>query len=115
MAMEIENLSAATKPAATHTPKTADPKSAKLLKACQDFESVFISYLLKTMRSEETEEEGGAFWPKGMGGSMFQDMYETEISKTISGGPGMGLGAMLFRSLEPYLKSESLNAATQGS
>jgi Rod binding domain-containing protein len=103
MAMEMENVAAT----AHVAQKTADPKAAKLLKACKDFESVFVSYLLKTMRSEDTEEDGDSFWPKGLGGSMFQDLYETEMSKTVSSGPGIGLGAMLFRSMEPYLKSLS--------
>jgi Rod binding domain-containing protein len=120
MAMELENIKAVAtaksaavqKATAAQTNKPADPKSAKLLKACQDFESVFISYLFKTMHSQEAEEDGDGFWSKGLGGSMFQDLYETEISKTVSGGPGMGLGAMLYRSLEPYLKSETPGAAS---
>ena len=108
MATELQNnIAAAGQTATQAAQKAADPKAAKLLKACKDFESVFVSYLLKTMRSEEAEEDGDSFWPKGLGGSMFQDLYDTEMSKTVSSGPGIGLGAMLFRSMEPYLKSLS--------
>jgi Rod binding domain-containing protein len=116
MSVEVQNnVAAAGQTPAQAAQKTADPKSAKLLKACKDFESVFVSYLLKTMRSEDTEEDGDSFWSKGLGGSMFQDLYDSELSKTVSGGPGIGLGAMLYRSLEPYLKSLPSASAQSGS
>lgn len=80
-------------------------KHKKLMEACQDFESIFLSYMFKTMRSanlEDEEDENGLFG-NDFGGDMFRDLFESEIAKEMAGGKGTGLASALYESLKGHL------------
>jgi len=68
--------------------------SESLRKACQDFESVFITYLLKSMRKTvpKTEFTGG-----GPNKDMYLSMMDEEIAKAVARGPGIGLAASIYQ------------------
>ncbi len=87
------------------TSTKTDPQSEnkKLKRACQDFESIFLSHLFKTMRASTEEEEG--LLGKGMGGDLFQDMFDGEVAKKISYGRGMGLADILYRNMQRFVPS----------
>ena len=70
----------------------------RLKKACQDFESIFVYHLLKSMRS--TVPDGDGLMGKGMGGDIYRDMFDQEVAKKISEGKGIGLAQRLYRDLE---------------
>ncbi len=73
-------------------------RQQKLIKACQEFESIFIGDMLKTMRSSFSEKSG--LFGGGMGSEIFQDMFDTELAKHIStSSNGMGLSRVLYKSL----------------
>ena len=71
-------------------------RDAKLRQTCQDLESVFTGYLLKSMRS--TVQKSDLF-----GGDqkedMFQDMLDDEMARASSKQKGTGLAEMLYRQL----------------
>lgn len=90
-----------------------DPKSenVKLKKACQDFESIFLSHLFKTMRATTEEEEG--LFGKGLGNDLFRDMFDGEVAKKISYGRGMGLADILYKNMQRFVPSIDLEAPSE--
>ena len=65
----------------------------KLKKACADFESIFISHMLKTMRSTV---------PQGKSNFSGKDIYSTLVDQKVAEdlakrGGGLGLQEMLLR------------------
>ena len=69
----------------------------ELKKACQDFESIFINFMFKSMR--KTVPEGGLI-KKGQGEKMYRDMMDMELSSQLSKGDGFGLSESLYRQLK---------------
>ncbi|PJA26675.1 MAG: hypothetical protein CO189_09620 [candidate division Zixibacteria bacterium CG_4_9_14_3_um_filter_46_8] len=73
-------------------------KVHELKKACSDFQAIFLSYMLKTMR-ESVPKSG--FLGDGFGGELFTDLFDMKISESLSGAAGLGLDETLFRQLAP--------------
>ncbi|UCH09108.1 MAG: hypothetical protein JSU61_07630, partial [Fidelibacterota bacterium] len=73
---------------------SGSPKTdKKLWKACQNFESLFMGYLVKSM--ERTLPEGS------LTGSGLPDlMFNQVMGSTISEGGGIGLAELLYRDLQ---------------
>ena len=69
-------------------------KIQKFKKACQQFESLFVYYMLKTMRSAS---EKSSLLDSGMGNEIFTQMFDESISDKISESSPFGLGDMLMR------------------
>jgi len=69
----------------------------RLEKACQEFESILIHQMMKTMR--QTIPRTG-FMAEGKDRNIFQALFDEEISKNISKSGGLGLGKMLLRQME---------------
>jgi flagellar protein FlgJ len=74
-----------------------------LKKATEEFEAVFIQILLKSMR--ETITEGGLI-EKSQGRSMFEGMYDEELSKNMAMGRQMGIADMLYQQLSQFDESD---------
>ena len=70
--------------------------AGQLYKACQEFESVFIAYLLKSMRKTIPKAE---FMNGGLREDMYLAMMDEEISRVVAKGPGMGLAASIYRQI----------------
>ena len=67
----------------------------KLKKACADFESIFINYILKTMR--RTIPQSGAKFP---GKDIYSSMIDRKVAEDLAKrGGGIGLQEMLLRQL----------------
>jgi Rod binding domain-containing protein len=66
----------------------------KLKHTCQEFESLFITYLLK---SQETLSVENSFFGKN---KIIQAMFHENLAKDIAASGGMGLGDMLFERFE---------------
>lgn len=78
-------------------PKITDEKQrAKLQKAVQDFEALFVNYMLKTMRKSIHKDEESE---SDFGGEMMQEMFDFEMAKHISRKSGLGIGEMLYRQI----------------
>ena len=80
-------------------------KKKRLRESCRDFESVMISYMMKTMRDGilKGEEPGSAR-------EMYEDMLAGQFSKEIGRSSALGFGDMLYSKLEPLIEKQiSLN------
>lgn len=79
-------------------PGQAGDEAAQLRKAAKDFESVFMTEVLKGMRETVHKEEGEGFHG-GPGEDMFEGLLDEEVAKKIAGQGSMGIGDMLYRDL----------------
>jgi murein DD-endopeptidase MepM/ murein hydrolase activator NlpD len=78
-------------------PLQQGPEAKTPLKtATEEFEGMFITYLLKVMRSTvESEKEGEL----SMGKDLYMDLFDQEIALTIARNRSMGIGDMMYRQL----------------
>jgi len=70
----------------------------RLGKACEEFESIFISYMLKSAGSTAAENENGLFG-KRHEGTIIRSMFNDNLARGIAEGGGIGLATMLFEQL----------------
>ena len=85
------------------TPESADKgpggkriDEGKLKKACGDFESIFISQLLKEMRKSIPKSgllDGGGQQ------DMYLSLFDEELSKSLAKRGGIGLGKILYQNI----------------
>ncbi len=76
--------------------QNGDKDDPKLRAACAEMESLFISHLIKEMRS--TVEKSG-FIDGGQAEEIFTSLLDVEISKKMSASGGIGLSAILLEQL----------------
>ena len=74
-----------------------DIRQARLEKACSEFESIFITHMLKSMRTAVTED---GFLGNNNESKIIQSMFDENLALEMAKGKGMGLGKMLFESLK---------------
>ncbi len=78
----------------------ADPagraEALRLRQAARDFESIFLTYMLKTTRN--SFPQGGIF-PSTTGQKIYQELMDEELAKAVSRGGGVGLADVLIREL----------------
>lgn len=75
----------------------ATPAEQKRLKeVAAEFESIFVSQLLQTMRGPGLK--GGAI-PAAPGREIYQGLMDQELGRAVSHGRGIGLADMLVRQL----------------
>jgi len=85
----------------TQKTTTQVQQNERLRHACQEFESVFVAYLLKNMHRTvpKTDVTGG-----GLQGDMYMSMMDDAIAQAASKGTGIGLAAALYRQLSESKK-----------
>jgi len=87
-----------------------DPNSPQAVHAlAQQVDALFLQMMLKSMReagAEEGEQDSNAM-------GMYQDLYDKQISLTLSQHGGLGIGALLTRQLEHQAAAKE--AAAPGS
>jgi murein DD-endopeptidase MepM/ murein hydrolase activator NlpD len=82
-------------------------------KAAQEFESLFVSYLLKVMR--ETVEESGLM-EGGLGKDIYSDLFDQEVARGIAQQSVLGIGDMIYKRLsavEPVIVPENRDKLKQ--
>lgn len=86
---------------ATEVQKTGQPnydaaKKTKLRKAVQEFEALFVSYMLKTMKQtiQKSDTDDQSF-----GGDLFDDLFNIEVAKAISKQRSLGIAETLYKKL----------------
>ena len=79
-------------------PGTRKLDEEKLRKACQEFEAIFMTKLMKTMR--QSGPRSGLF-EKGGQQEIYQSLFDEEIGKSLAKRGGIGLGQMLYRNMTP--------------
>ncbi len=82
--------------------KELEVQKKRLRENCREFESVMISYLMKTMRDGtiRAEEPGNAK-------EIYEDMLAGQVSKEIGRNSALGIGDMLYSKLEHLIKAPS--------
>lgn len=83
-------------PAAKVADSQATNRQETLKNACRDFESVFVTYMLKQMR--RTVPQDGLFGA-GQAEKMYTSMMDTEVAKKISQQRGLGLAPMMYQQM----------------
>ena len=73
-----------------------DIRQARLEKACSEFEAVFVNYMLKSMRTAVTED---GLLGNSNESKIIRSMFDENLALGMAKGKGMGLGKMLFESL----------------
>lgn len=76
-------------------------EDAKLKKACKDFESFFLYYLLKQMRASVPKDEG--IFEESRAQEFYQDMFDEKIADRVASSKGMGLAATLYKQVKESL------------
>lgn len=84
-----------------------EAKAKKLREACEGFESIFIQKMWQEMRN--TVPKGGLL--QGKEERFWQDMYDQELSKSMTSAGGIGLADMMYEQLSRNLVSASRSAA----
>ena len=69
---------------------------ARLRELTQEFESLFVSQVMQSMRRTVPESR---LIDHSSGQHLFQDMLDQELSKRIADSGGFGLGDLLYRQL----------------
>lgn len=69
----------------------------KLKRACAEFESLFLNYLLKSMRASVPE---GGLIDQSEESKMFKSMLDEKLADEISASGGLGLGEVLYQKLK---------------
>jgi peptidoglycan hydrolase FlgJ len=84
----------------------------ELKKATQEFEAIFIGYMLKVMRStvEPADEEAGA-----LGKDIYLSMFDQEIALQMARNSSLGIGEMMYRQLEQTVKVTKLGPGSSPS
>lgn len=83
--------------ALTKTPEAqADRDAAKIRQQAREFESVFLTFLLKTMRRSVPESPTPAF---GGGNRAYKDLLDEELARSVAKGRGIGLADLLVKDL----------------
>jgi flagellar protein FlgJ len=85
----------ASKPGATASQKDADYQ--KLVKVSRDFESIFLGYLLKSMRDTVPKSE---FLGHSRESELFGSMRDEELAKNLSKAGGIGLAKLMVDQLK---------------
>jgi murein DD-endopeptidase MepM/ murein hydrolase activator NlpD len=71
-------------------------ETTHLQKACEEFESFFIYFLMKTMRSAIPDS---SFLGKGPGGEIYTALFDQELAKNLSQRGGIGISQVMMQEL----------------
>ena len=77
----------------------------KLKNACEDFESIFISQMLKEMR--ESIPKSGLL-DGGSDQDAYLSLFDEAFSKSMAQGGGIGLGKILYQNVMKQVKPRGL-------
>jgi peptidoglycan hydrolase FlgJ len=81
--------------------RTAGEKVPELDRACRDFESLFVHYMLKEMR--KTVPKDGLL-NGGQGEQIYSEMLDSEMASQISRQGGIGLASVIYSQAAGLLK-----------
>ena len=84
--------------------QTSKSDSDNLRRAAEEFESLFINMMFKSMRQANAVfSEGNPF--ESQETQFFQEMLDNQLSVEMSKGGGIGLSDMLMRQLSPLAEN----------
>jgi len=97
-----------TPPPAGKEPGVKNADEAKLKKACGDFESIFISQMLKEMRKSIPKS---GLLDGGSQQDMYLSLFDEELSKSMAKRGGIGLGKILYQNITKQSQNTDLAPA----
>ena len=74
-----------------------DGASARLKSICAEFESIFMTYMLKSMRSALVED---GIMGNSHESKIMNSMFDENLALEVANGGGIGLGDVLFERLK---------------
>jgi flagellar protein FlgJ len=80
----------------TQTSAASAKEQGKLKQACQDFESVFLNYMLSKMRDTVPKD---SLFGSDNGEQIYRGMLDEQLSKQIAASGGVGIASMLYQQL----------------
>jgi flagellar protein FlgJ len=83
------------------TPEEKAQAYKSLVKASQDFESIFLNYMLKSMRA--TVPKSSLFGEDTQADDIFNSMKDEELAKRMSQAGGIGLAKIMVKQLEKHI------------
>jgi flagellar protein FlgJ len=89
----LKEISSMTQPVAG---AIQDGTSARLKSICAEFESIFMTYMLKSMRSALVEE---GIMGNSHESKIMNSMFDENLALEVANGGGIGLGDVLFERL----------------
>jgi peptidoglycan hydrolase FlgJ len=92
-------------------PRAVAPEEARLRKAAQELEGLFVQQLLKAMR--ETVPRDGVV-DGGTGEEIFTGLLDQHLSTQVGSGWERGLGAALYRQLQSRIPDASATNGAEG-
>jgi Rod binding domain-containing protein len=84
--------------------KEKQAKILRLKKACQQFESLFIYYMLRTMRSASVKS---SLLGEGLGSDIFMQMFDEGLAEKMAESGPFGIGDQLYKNYLDYVDSEN--------
>jgi len=94
--MPMLNLPVRSAAALSPTVPAGGKDSERLKQACEDFESIFVDFMLQQMRRTVPEN---ALFGGGHAEQIYTSMMDSELSKSISHQRGLGLADQMYRQL----------------
>jgi Rod binding domain-containing protein len=92
--------------------KDKQAQLAKLKKACEQFESLFVYYMLKTMRSASQES---SLLGEGMGSEIFTQLFDEGLADKMAESGPFGIGDLLMKSYASRLGIDQSKVKTYDS
>ncbi len=77
--------------------KTSAGREAKLQKACQSFEAIFINTILQEMRKSIPDD---GLLPTSNATRTWQQLFDNQLAETLASRQEMGVAKMLYQQLQ---------------
>jgi len=106
-------LGAAAPAASAPTAEGSNPRRQRLERATQGFEALFLSYLVKSMHTEE-----GLFGDTadaGAGNGVLREFADEQLAQALASGGGIGLSSMLLTHLAARIDAAEVAAPAPAS
>jgi soluble lytic murein transglycosylase-like protein len=88
--------------------KDKQAKLTKFKKACQDFESIFLYYMLKTMRSATNKS---SLLGDGLGSEIFTQIFDEGLAKKMAESDQLGIGDILYKKYSDFIANANYETA----
>ena len=90
-------------------PVNGPGQEAQLKKACRDFESIFLNYILKSARNALPENQ---LFENTSESKMYKSMMDEKLAVSMARGKGAGLAPILYEELSESLPSSGRNGTS---
>ena len=87
--------------------------SEALHEVARQFESIFLSIALKSMRSANEAFAKDSYFDSSES-NLYRDMLDQQLSLTLTQGKGMGLAQSLYNQLSQYLPEDQSSRTSSG-